>query len=88
MTLLQKSKLCIDCTICNQKSELFRLLNEEETQIINQERYGVHFKTGENIVKQGTLVTHITNVVRGFTNGVRNLLKQTGYCRYDFHVER
>ena len=66
MTLLQRSKLCVDCTECNQKSELFSLLNEEETAILNTERYEVHFKAGENIVKQGTLLTHITNIVRGF----------------------
>lgn len=66
MTLLQKSKLCVDCTICNQKSELFRLLSEEETRILNEERYEVHFKAGENIVKQGTLLTHITNLIHGF----------------------
>lgn len=66
MNLLQKSKLCIDCTICDQKSELFRILNEEETKILNEERYEVHFKAGENIVKQGTILTHITNLIKGF----------------------
>jgi CRP/FNR family transcriptional regulator len=66
MTVFQKSRLCVDCTDCNKKSELFQLLNEEESSILNNERYEVHFKAGENIVKQGTILTHITNIISGF----------------------
>jgi CRP/FNR family transcriptional regulator len=41
-------------------------LNEEETAILNNERYEVRFNAGENIVKQGTILTHITNLIVGF----------------------
>jgi CRP/FNR family transcriptional regulator len=66
MTVYQRSKLCLDCAECNKKSELFSLLNEEETAILNNERYEVRFNAGENIVKQGTILTHITNLIEGF----------------------
>ncbi|MGC9341736.1 MAG: Crp/Fnr family transcriptional regulator [Bacteroidales bacterium] len=66
MTVYQRSKLCLDCADCNRKSELFSILNEEETAILNNERYEVRFNAGENIVKQGTILTHITNLIEGF----------------------
>ncbi len=66
MTLFHKSLLCVNCAECNKKSELFKLLNEEEANILNNERYEVHFKAGENIIKQGTILTHITNIITGF----------------------
>lgn len=66
MTVYQRSKLCLDCADCNRKSELFRLLNDDETTILNDGRYEVRFNAGENIVKQGTILTHITNLITGF----------------------
>jgi CRP/FNR family transcriptional regulator, polysaccharide utilization system transcription regulator len=61
----KKSKLCLSCDECNSKSELFRLLNEKETNLLNEERFEVHFRPGENIIKQGTILTHITNLISG-----------------------
>lgn len=66
MTVFQRSKLCIDCLECKQKSPLFNLLSREESKIIDNERYEVYFKAGENIVKQGTILTHLTSIVSGF----------------------
>ena len=63
--MFKKGVLCNSCTECNEKSELFRGLSPEETDIMNVERYEVHFKAGENIVKQGTILTHITNLIKG-----------------------
>jgi len=45
---------------------LFKLLTAEETKIINEDRFEVQFKTGENIAKQGTKLTHIVNLTSGF----------------------
>ena len=66
MTMFQRSKLCIDCSECKQKSPLFQLLSGEESKIVDEERYEVFFKAGENIVKQGTILTHLTSIVSGF----------------------
>lgn len=66
MTILQRAKICKSCDECSRKSEMFKDLSKEETDLLNQERYEVHFKAGENIIKQGTFLTHITNLVQGF----------------------
>ncbi len=64
--MYQRSKICKSCEECNTKSELFRLLSQEETQLLNEERFEVHFRAGENIIKQGTILTHVSNLVQGF----------------------
>ncbi len=64
--MYQRSKICQSCEECNTKSELFRLLSNEETQLLNQERFEVHFRAGENIIKQGTILTHVCSLVQGF----------------------
>ena len=65
MTVFQKSIYCNSCEECNRKSELFRLLTPEETIILNEDRFEVQFKTGENIAKQGTKLTHLINLTSG-----------------------
>jgi len=80
MTIYKKSVYCLNCEECNRKSDLFRLLNEEEIRIINEDRFEVQFKPGENIAKQGTNLTHIVNITSGlakiYIEGIndRNLL--------------
>ncbi len=64
--MYQRSKICKSCEECNTKSELFRLLTREETLQLNEERFEVHFRAGENIIKQGTTLTHVSNLVQGF----------------------
>jgi CRP/FNR family transcriptional regulator len=41
------------------------MLNEEEQSILNQDRYEIGFKTGENIIKQGTASSHIIMLSSG-----------------------
>ncbi len=80
MTVYKKSAYCKICEDCNHKSDLFKLLSIEETRILNDDRFEVSFKAGENIAKQGTNLTHIINLTSGyakiFIEGIndRNLL--------------
>ncbi len=80
MTIFNKSVYCKSCEECNRKSELFKLLSPEETKTLNEDRFEVQFKSGENIAKQGMKLTHVVNLTSGFVkiyieglNG-RNLL--------------
>jgi CRP/FNR family transcriptional regulator, polysaccharide utilization system transcription regulator len=80
MTIYKKSIYCKDCEDCNRKSVLFSLLSPEETKILNEDRFEVQFKAGENIAKQGTILTHLINLTSGlvkiYIEGIndRNLL--------------
>jgi len=80
MTIYKKSVYCISCEDCNRKSDLFKLLSPEEILILNEDRFEVQFKPGENIAKQGTNLTHIVNLTSGlakvYIEGIndRNLL--------------
>jgi CRP-like cAMP-binding protein len=65
MTFFNRSINCVSCEKCNNKSPLFRNLSDEELAIINDERYEVQFKPGENIIKQGTAATHIISITNG-----------------------
>ncbi len=65
-TIFQRSKICNSCEECNNKSELFSILNKEETEILNRDRFEVFFHAGENIIKQGTTLSHISSLVQGF----------------------
>jgi CRP-like cAMP-binding protein len=66
MSIFKKSVYCNDCEDCNKKSPLFSLLTTEETHILNEDRFEVQFKAGENITKQGTNLTHIINLTSGY----------------------
>ena len=80
MAIYKKSAYCKNCEDCNRKSDLFQLLSPDEIQIMNDDRFEVHFKAGENIAKQGTNITHIISLTSGmakiFIEGIndRNLL--------------
>ena len=80
MTVFHKSVYCNSCEECNRRSELFKLLSPEESETLNEDRFEVQFKTGENIAKQGTKLTHLVNLTSGtvklFIEGLngRNLL--------------
>jgi CRP/FNR family transcriptional regulator len=45
---------------------MFDVLNEEEIDLINKDRYSVRFHEGEVILKQGTQATHLISIVEGF----------------------
>lgn len=65
MTWFNKSVHCTTCDQCNKKAQLFNMLSDEECDILNQNRYEVVFKTGENIIKQGTAATHLIMLTSG-----------------------
>jgi CRP/FNR family transcriptional regulator, polysaccharide utilization system transcription regulator len=76
MTQFHKSSNCISCEVCNKKSPLFHLLSGAELDIINENRYEVKFKGGENILKQGTPSSHLVMITSGmaklFIEGIDN----------------
>jgi CRP/FNR family transcriptional regulator, polysaccharide utilization system transcription regulator len=76
MTTFHRSSNCRSCDVCNKKSSLFQSLSEEEIKILNENRYEVSFKEGENIVKQGTASTHLvmltTGMAKMYIEGVDN----------------
>jgi signal-transduction protein with cAMP-binding, CBS, and nucleotidyltransferase domain len=49
---------CLDCQHCFKRSPLFKMLTEEELDLLNSARLEVNFKKGEIIYKQGTPLTH------------------------------
>jgi CRP/FNR family transcriptional regulator, polysaccharide utilization system transcription regulator len=65
MTLFAKSGNCVNCNQCNLKAPIFKMLSEEELTILNQNRYEVGYKTGENILKQGTALSHLIMLTSG-----------------------
>jgi CRP-like cAMP-binding protein len=65
MTHFHRSAACVNCNKCNQRIALFNGLTDEELFIINDKRYEVHFKIGENIIKQGTLSSNLIFLTNG-----------------------
>jgi CRP/FNR family transcriptional regulator len=76
MTIFAKSGNCKNCNLCNAKNDILRILNEEEVLILNQNRYEVGYKAGENIIKQGTTASHLilltTGIAKLYIEGVDN----------------
>ncbi len=69
MTVFAKSGNCISCNYCNAKNAVLSTLNEKELVLLNRNRYEVTYKPGENIIKQGTAVSHLIL----FTSGIAKL---------------
>jgi CRP/FNR family transcriptional regulator, polysaccharide utilization system transcription regulator len=65
MTLFAKSGNCVNCNQCNFKAPIFKMLNDDELVVLNQNRYEVSFKVGENILKQGTSASHLVMLTSG-----------------------
>ena len=65
MTLFAKSENCLNCDLCNSKSEIFQFLSEEDLTLLNLNRYEVSFKAGENIIKQGITSSHLIMLTSG-----------------------
>lgn len=57
---------CSDCDHCYKMNPSYNLLNESEILILNNARMEVSFKKGEIIYKQGTPLTHIVILHKGF----------------------
>lgn len=53
------------CTDCSFHANSFKYLSEEELKLIDQNRFEVQYKRGENIFKQGTSCTHVVSVNSG-----------------------
>ncbi len=67
---------CLDCRKCFRRNELFKLLKDEELEVMNENRIEVHFKQGEVIFKQGSPMTHIviinTGMAKAYIEGLRD----------------
>jgi len=50
---------------CEAIPAFFNLLNSEQLKSINANRFEVHFKAGETIIKQGSPLTHIIYITEG-----------------------
>src|SRR5512133_2030381 len=76
MTLFHKSANCTNCECCNTRVPMLRLLKDPELEILNENRYEVRFKGGENIIKQGTPSSHLVMLTTGmakiFIEGIDN----------------
>ena len=57
---------CLDCNHCFKKSEIFKLLTEEELELLNCSRMEAHYRAGEIIYKQGTPLTNLVIIHTGF----------------------
>ena len=78
-----------DCVTCEFKSTLFKLLNDEELDLVHQNRLTVVFKPGETIRKQGTFMSHVISVTSGLAklylegiehrNAILRLVKPTNF---------
>ena len=53
------------CSGCNLKINLFRFLDDEQLDLIDQSRHEVQFNKGETIFKQGGPFTHIACLTSG-----------------------
>lgn len=56
---------CLDCTKCNERSEIFKDLSQEELRVIDQDRYNAGYKPGETIFKQKSPASHMVVVTSG-----------------------
>jgi CRP/FNR family transcriptional regulator, polysaccharide utilization system transcription regulator len=65
MTQFHKSVFCVNCYKCNERIALFTDLANEELEVINDKRFEVHFKVGENIIKQGTVASNLVYLTTG-----------------------
>ena len=71
---------CEDCEECMNRAPYFKILSQEELEVINKDRYSVRYKAGEMILKQGTSATHVLSLIDGMVKiyiegiGDKNLL--------------
>lgn len=56
---------CNSCFDCVFKSPMFEYLTEEELGLINESKFEVKFRKGENIRKQGTYLSHVISINSG-----------------------
>jgi CRP/FNR family transcriptional regulator len=54
-----------DCTNCKKRNNIFALLNDEELELVEKNRYELTFNKGEIIFKQGSPLTHVACITDG-----------------------
>jgi CRP-like cAMP-binding protein len=54
-----------NCDGCEFKSPLFCFLNDDDRELINNNKITVHFNKGETIRKQGTYMSHVISINSG-----------------------
>ena len=63
--MIVKGNHSSNCADCNCKTSIFKNLSPLELELINQARFQVSYKAGENIFKQGTPSPHFVCVTSG-----------------------
>ena len=54
-----------DCNECSKRIEVFKVLRDEDLQLIEDKRFEILYHAGETIFKQGTSFTHIICIQEG-----------------------
>jgi len=54
-----------DCNECKKRIEVFKVLRDEDFQLIEEKRFEILYRAGETIFKQGTSFTHIICILDG-----------------------
>lgn len=54
-----------NCNECPYQCNVFKFLTDEDTLLINKNRYEVEYKSGEVIFKQGTAANHLISFSKG-----------------------
>jgi len=56
---------CNNCMTCGFRSPMFNYLSESELELVNKNKFEVHFRSGEIIRKQGTFLSHVISLNSG-----------------------
>lgn len=62
---MPKTFTLVKCTECKCISGLFKMLSTDELELMSAHRAEVKFKKGENLIKYGTLASHIVYIRQG-----------------------
>jgi CRP/FNR family transcriptional regulator len=55
----------LDCSSCELKSEIFKILNCEELELVNRNKIQISYNEGEVILKQGTFMSNVLSISSG-----------------------
>jgi CRP/FNR family transcriptional regulator len=55
----------MDCSSCELKSEIFKILNCEELELVNRNKTQIIYNEGEIIIKQGTFMSNVLSINSG-----------------------
>jgi CRP-like cAMP-binding protein len=54
-----------DCNQCKKRTDVFKVLREEDFNLIEGKRFEILYRAGETIFKQGTSFTHVICILEG-----------------------